>query len=325
MNNRDDYISFEYLKSIKGDLETSIEVNSKWISENENNKNECINVLKENEESHKEISRLDEIILREPIPPELPPQKSLMKISGILDDVNIIKCIGYFQEQEYNSEAFKNHEMNEQVGALLLSIIGNVAGSAVTSQSKVRMKDYCDYISGKINGREFRGWLGKTNLHVGDYVEMAAIEENNELVVYAIAKPENRTISITPRCSQGLDAYIKNTRRYIRIFNAIPFLFMSLGPLFYGGSLKILLFLVLLYALLDPVAYALSSSLERKKPKKNYVLAGLIFEALGFKNPTEVDLIKITKKKLKSKDISVKKNDPAWPDKECAVNYYYYY
>ncbi|EHM39124.1 putative type VI secretion system effector [Hafnia alvei] len=234
-----------------------------------------------------------------------------MKIAGIVEEINVMKVVGYFQEREYDPEAFAKHEENEQVGALILAMIGNTAGSAVTSQSTERMGDYCDFVRGKITGNPFYGWLGKTNIQVGDYVEIAAMEQNGEYVIYAVTHPDRRTISVTPNCDQGLDGYIRSCRLYVRfVISFILLLFFI--PLAWNGdlTLRILMYMVLFWIVAEPIIYFISDRLERKKPKQNYVLAGLIFEALGLKNSTEVDLIKITKKKLKSKDMSVKKMIP---------------
>ena len=320
----DNYTNFEDLELQLSGLHIDIGVKKKRIKRAPEERKEIEaqieKILKE------EIPAVEDLIATRPPAPELPPRKPLMKVVGIVEEIDVMKVVGYFQEREYDPEAFAKHEENEQVGALILAMIGNTAGSAVTSQSSVRMKSYCDFVRGRINGKSFYGWLGKTNIQVGDYVEMAAMEKDGGYVIYAIAHPERRTISVTPRCSKGLDGYIKNTRLYVRVFNFIVALIILVPLAIAGGlTLSILFISFIVYWVLEPIIYFISSKLERKNPKKNYVLAGLIFEVLGFKNPTAVDLVKITKNKLKSKEIPVKNNDPAWPDKECIMNYYYYY
>ncbi|MGQ7808058.1 putative type VI secretion system effector [Hafnia alvei] len=320
----DDYINFDDLELQLSGLHIDIGVKKKRIKRAPEERKEIEaqieKILKE------DIPAVEALIATRPPAPELPPRKPLMKVVGIVEEIDVMKVVGYFQEREYDPEAFAKHEENEQVGALILAMIGNTAGSAVTSQSSVRSKSYCDFVRGRINGKPFYGWLGKTNIQVGDYVEMAAMEKNEEYVVYAVTHPDRRTISITPNCDQGLDGYIRSCRLYFRLVIAF-FIFLFFIPLAWNGdlTLRILMYMVLFWIVAEPIICFISDRLERKNPKQNYVLAGLIFEASGFKNPTEVDLIKITKKKLKSKDISVKKNDPIWPDRACTVNYYYYY
>ncbi|WP_367298971.1 putative type VI secretion system effector [Hafnia alvei] len=322
--NVDEYIDFEEIASRREDIETEIVVKNKRIErvpeEREEIEAQIESLL------NKDIPDVDALLATAPPAPELPPRKRLVKVAGIVEEIDVMKVVGYFQEREYDPEAFAKHEENEQVGALLLAMIGNAAGSAVTSQSSIRMRSYCDFIRGKINGKLFYGWLGKTNIQVGDYVEMAAMEKNGEYVIYAVTHPDRRTISVTPNCDQGLDGYIKSCRLYVRfVISFIILLFFI--PLAWNGALtlRILMYMVLFWIVAEPIIYFISDRLERKNPKQNYVLAGLIFEALGFKEPTEVDLIKITKKKLKSKEMPSKQNEPDWPDRECTVNYYYYY
>ncbi|EHM38846.1 putative type VI secretion system effector [Hafnia alvei] len=320
----DDYINFDDLELQLSGLHIDIGVKKKRIKRAPEERKEIEaqieKILKE------DIPAVEALIATRPPAPELPPRKPLMKVVGIVEEIDVMKVVGYFQEREYDPEAFAKHEENEQVGALILAMIGNTAGSAVTSQSSVRVKSYCDFVHGKINGKPFCGWLGKTNIQVGDYVEMAAMEKDGGYVIYAIAHPERRTISVTPRCDQGLDGYIKSTRLYVRVFSFIVALIILVPLAIAGGlTLPILFISFVVYWILEPIIYFISSKLERKKPKKNYVLAGLIFDTLGFKNPTEVDLIKITKKKIKSEEIPAKRNDPIWPDRQCTINYNYYY
>ena len=319
----DEFIDFESLKDEYSSLKIKIDVSNEMLCECPNYENKIRSEIIGYESK---IAELEVILANEPIKPILPPTSSLIKLSGIIEEISIMKVVGYFQEREYDPEAFAKHEENEQVGTLILAMIGNTAGSAVTSQSSVRVKSYCNFVRGKINGKQFYGWLGKTNIQVGDYVEMAAMEKNEEYVIYAVTHPDRRTISVTPNCDQGLDGYIRSCRLYVLLVISFIILLFFI-PLAWNGdlTLRILMYMVLFWIVAEPIIYFISDRLERKNPKQNYVLAGLIFEALGFKNPTEVDLIKITKKKLKSKDMSVKKNDLVWPDRACTVNYYYYY
>ncbi|WP_367298968.1 putative type VI secretion system effector [Hafnia alvei] len=319
----DEFTDYDSLKNQYLSLKIKIDVSNEMICEYPSCQKKLQSEIKDCENR---IAELEAILENEPVKPILPPTSSLIKLSGIIDEISIIKVVGYFQEREYDPEAFAKHEESEQVGALVLAMIGNTAGSAVTSQSSVRVKSYCDFVRGRINGKPFYGWLGKTYIQAGDYVEMAAMEKNEEYVIYAVTHPDRRTISVTPNCDQGLNGYIRSCRLYLQ-FIIIFFILLFLIPLAWHGdlTLRMLMYIGLFGVLAEPIIYFISDRLERKNPKQNYVLAGLIFEALGFKNPTEVDLIKITKKKLKSKNIMIKKNDPTWPDRACTVNYYYYY
>ncbi len=107
---------------------------------------------------------------------------------------------GYFSDREYDPAAFARKEERELYGALLLSIAGNTSAAAINSQTKVRESDTCDFVRGKINGVPFHGWLGFTTAKMGDYVELAVTEQEGYYVVYAIAHPELRVVSMTPRC-----------------------------------------------------------------------------------------------------------------------------
>ncbi|EMN7476155.1 hypothetical protein WB926_002592 [Salmonella enterica] len=154
------------------------------------------------------IPQLEAILATEPPPPELPPRQLLFKVSGVLEEFNVQKVIGYFTDREYDPEGFARQEASDQVGSLLLAVTGNAVGSAVTGQSKIRKNDACDFVRGKINGIPFHGWLGKTNAQPGDFVEMAVMGQGDHYVTYALMIPEIQTISITPRCGAGREAEI---------------------------------------------------------------------------------------------------------------------
>ncbi|WP_338121662.1 putative type VI secretion system effector, partial [Erwinia persicina] len=63
--------------------------------------------------------------------------------------------------------------------------------------------DTAEYVQGSINDRPFRGWVGQTRLQTGDEVEMAVEWQEDHYQVYAITLPEERIISICPKCDMG--------------------------------------------------------------------------------------------------------------------------
>ncbi|EBC8161528.1 hypothetical protein BWJ01_25175, partial [Salmonella enterica] len=193
-----EFIAFDEIRRKKSHCETIIEVNNKWAVEHPD---ECdpLKLERENEQASAEITQLDAILATEPPPPELPPRQLLFKVSGVLEEFNVQKVIGYFTDREYDPEGFARQEASDQVGSLLLAVTGNAVGSAVTGQSKIRKNDACDFVRGKINGIPFHGWLGKTNAQPGDFVEMAVMGQGDHYVTYALMIPEIQTISMTPR------------------------------------------------------------------------------------------------------------------------------
>ncbi|MGS0630177.1 putative type VI secretion system effector, partial [Photorhabdus asymbiotica] len=68
-----------------------------------------------------------------------------------------------------------------------------------------------------------------------------------------------------------------------------------------------------------------------RNPKPTFRLAEEIFTVLGFPDPTEINLEKFTKKRLKEIKANYpdgkadKEGERVLPDKGCFLSYYYYY
>lgn len=321
----DEYIDFDEIRRKKSHCETIIEVNNKWIIEHPGESDPIQDRL-ENDRAAAEIAKFEAILATEPPPPELPPRQPLFKVSGVIEEFSVQKVIGYFTEREYNPEAFAREEERNQIGALLLAMTGNTAGSAVTGQSGIRQDDRCDFVRGKINGIPFHGWLGKTDVQVGDYIEMAVMGQGNHYVVFAIMLPKLCTISMTPRCYRGREAEISVliTRVFpafyssclvfalIMHFKGVEWRDTAIGAAICAGVL-LPAFLATIYKI-------------RSKTSPVTLLAEDIFAALGFVAPKKVDLRKLTKKRLKqsSNDISTL-TDREMPSRRSALRYFHYY
>ncbi|MDB6375104.1 putative type VI secretion system effector [Photorhabdus bodei] len=325
-----DAIDFKEIKSQRNSLNTRIEVKRERIQRCPEDREE---VEKAIAEVQAQIPALDAILAKEPPPPELPPRKPLIKVSGVLEEFETLCVRGYFSDREYDPAAFARKEERDQFGALLLAMAGNSAGAAVTSQTQVRLGDICDFVRGKINGIPFHGWLGFTSAKVGDYVELAVTEQAGYYVVYAIANPELRVISMTPRCKQGIHANAKYQIRGTWYGSSVIWvMYMLVGVFFIRKDIfeyikYASLFCIFMAVVFSPFIYISCM----KNPKPSFRLAEAIFTALGFPDPTEVNLERLTKKRLKE----IKANPPdresskdsgiVLPDKYYFVSHYYYY
>ncbi|WP_118985164.1 putative type VI secretion system effector [Photorhabdus sp. CRCIA-P01] len=283
-------------------------------------------------EAERKIPELEALLAKEPPPPELPPKAPLIKVTGILEEFSVMKVWGYFTDREYDPEAFSRKEERDQAGALLLAMIGNTTGAAVTSQSQVRMNAPSDFVRGKINGISFYGWLGMTNAKVGDYVELAVMPKDDHYIVYALANPYERTISMTPCCERGVRAYSKDEINILYvIFTVIAFIILFLGIGVKKISFLPMLFVEYFYLLF---AYFLIDFTKKdmiKNPNPTSVLAERIFSALGFPEPMKVDLVFLTKLKVRelkrngASPIVENEKDRLLPEKGSVREYFYYY
>ncbi|MER0124174.1 hypothetical protein [Franconibacter daqui] len=146
---------------------------------------------------------IDEIEKFPPMP-VLPPPEPLIKVCGVVEEVELIKARTWFDAQAYMTtddlQAFKAQLDNKgMVGAMLTNSFSGSVVSSSGSSDKVN----CLYTKGKINGKTFSGWFGMTDIRPGDRVEMAVAPYGDSYLVYAIASPERRTVSFVPGCDIG--------------------------------------------------------------------------------------------------------------------------
>ncbi|KMV35860.1 putative type VI secretion system effector [Franconibacter pulveris] len=169
---------------------------------------------------------IDEIEKFPPMP-VLPPPEPLIKVCGVVEEVEFIKARAWFDAQAYMTtddlQAFKAQlDSKGMVGAMLTN---SFSGSAVSSSGSSD-KMNCLYTRGKINGKTFSGWFGMTDIRPGDSVEMAAMPYGDGYLVYAIINISRGTISITPECNEGKpsNAFYVNALIIFGLF-LIPFLY----------------------------------------------------------------------------------------------------
>lgn len=327
----DEFIDFEQRKMEFSKARIQLKTRRENLERNQHNEHLSVryidSIKAEIASLEQKISQLEAILATEPPQPELPPRQPLFRVSGVLEEFTVMKVIGYFTAREYDPETFAREEERNQVGALLLAMTGNAAGSAVTGRSDVRVSDRCNFVRGRINGISFYGWLGKTHVRVGDYVEMAVMGKDNHYLVYAIMFPELRTLSITPRCSCGREADIRFAAVYGMPMLASIFLIILIIFFFLGVSWKGIGVFAAISGTALLLAFWRAARKGRKTPGPVIRLTENIFATLGFTGPQSVDLRKLTKDRLKL----LPAGSPSAADREMPscrgawVNYFYYY
>lgn len=312
-----EFIAFDEIKRELSNAKIEIRIRQDAINEDPTLRASFEQVIKAQQDK---IPQLEAILATEP--PPLPPRQLLFKVSGVLEEFNVQKVIGYFTEREYDPEGFARQVASEQVGSLLLAVTGNAAGSAVTGQSKIRKDDACDFVRGKINGIPFHGWLGKTNAQPGDFVEMAVMGQGDHYVTYALMIPEIQTISMTPRCGAGREAEISFGKYAVMGIGSI-FLVILTYLRIRGVDWEGIAFCAGVFAFMLAMAYFFAMRSIRKNPGPVILLSESIFSALGFSDPQWVNLPEKTKKRLKSEP-PLKGSRPM-PDRNAWRDYFYYY
>ncbi|MGR5870513.1 putative type VI secretion system effector [Enterobacter asburiae] len=242
-----------------------------------------------------------------PPPPVLPPYGPLEKISGRLQSFRS----EYFREY-FNADAYRTSMLPEisdgQRGAAAAGAI--VAGSpgvgAVMMAESESSNDSAEYVQGLINGKPFRGWVGVTRVQAGDDVDMIVEWQHDHYEVYAIALPEERIVSVCPKCDMGHIAHMLWRIKNMFILTAIiMFIFASVclvkslneegwGQLDFWREYFVFLMMMLGLAFIFTGAIAIAAY---KACSSTYCkVAEEIFQLLGMKRIATVNLNKVTKK-----------------------------
>ncbi|HFK5721516.1 TPA: putative type VI secretion system effector [Enterobacter asburiae] len=257
-----------------------------------------------------------------PPPPVLPPYGPLEKISGHLEAFRYERFREYF-----GADAYRTHSVPEitdgQRGAVAAAAI--VAGSpgvgAVMMAESESSNDSAEYVQGLINGKPFRGWVGVTRVQAGDDVGMIVEWQHDHYEVYAIALPEERIVSVCPKCDMGHIAHMLWRIKNMFILTAIiMFMFASVclvnslneegwGQLDFWKEYFVFLMMMLGLAFIFTGAIAIAAY-------KSYFstcckLTEEIFQLLEMKDVTRVNLKEITNKREKLQRKKGKWHEPS--------------
>ena len=243
-----------------------------------------------------------------PPPPVLPPYGPLEKINGRIESFRSEYYREYFDANAYRTHSVPDINVGQRGAAAVAAIVAGSPGvGAVMMSESESSNDSAEYVQGEINGLPFRGWVGVTRLKAGDNVDMITEWQHDHYEVYAIALPEERIVSICPKCDMGHIAHmlwrIKNMFILITIL-MVAFLSVCVFISFTkgnpnGASLfeRFYLFLVMAFVGSSMISGLIAFSAYKACAPTCCKLAEEIFYLLEMKDVTNVDLKKITKKR----------------------------
>jgi hypothetical protein len=242
-----------------------------------------------------------------PPPPVLPPYGPLEKISGRLESFSSECFREYFDTDAYRTSSLPEvSDAQRGAGAALAITAGSPAVGAVMMMEGDQT-DTAEYIQGMINGKPFCGWVGQTRLQSGDEVEMAVEWQHDHFEVYAIALPEERIISVCPKCDMGHIAHawwrIKNMLILIMIlmimFVGICIYINLSEPNFEAESFlqRFNIFLLMCLGVSTAISGLIAFSAYKAYAPTCCKLTEEICQLLGMKNVSQINLNKITKER----------------------------
>ena len=257
-----------------------------------------------------------------PPPPVLPPYGPLEKISGQLESFRYEKFREYFGADAYRSSTLPGVSDGQRGAAAAAAIVAGSpgVGAAIMAESE-SSNDSAEYVQGLINGKPFRGWVGVTRVQAGDDVDMIVEWQHDHYEVYAIAIPEERIVSICPKCDMGHTAHmlwrIKNMFILIAI---LMFMFVCVclikslneegwAQLDFWKEYSVFLMMISGLAFLFTGAIALAA--YKAYAPTCCKLAEEIFHLLGVKDISTVNLNKLTKRREQQLKDNGRWHDPS--------------
>ncbi|WP_163281218.1 putative type VI secretion system effector [Enterobacter cloacae] len=241
-----------------------------------------------------------------PPPPVLPPYGPLEKISGQLEAFRYEKFSEYFDADAYRTHSVPEITDGQRGTAAAAIAAGSPGVGAVMMAESESSNDSAEYVQGMINGQPFRGWVGVTRLKVGDNVDMIVEWQHDHYEVYAIALPEERIVSVCPKCDMGHIAHMLWRIKNMFILTAvIMFMFACVclvkslneegwGQLDFWKEYFVFLMMMLGLAFIFTGTIAIAAY---KACSSTYCkVAEEIFQLLGMKRIATVNLNKVTKK-----------------------------
>ena len=256
-----------------------------------------------------------------PPPPVLPPFGPLEKITGRLESFSSECFREYFGVSAYRTSSLPSVSEGQRGAAAAVAIAAGSPGlGAVLMTESESSNRPAEYVQGMINGKPFRGWVGVTRLQVGDAVEMMAEWQHDHYEVYAIALPQERIVSMCPECDMGHIAHawwrVKNMVFLIMILVVVFFCIciyidISEGHLGNAGFWQRFgVFLLMGGGGSTLISGLIAFSAYKACAPTRCKLAEEIFNLLGVKNISGVNLNKVTKKREQDLIAKGKWHDP---------------
>ncbi|QLR13144.1 putative type VI secretion system effector [Citrobacter sp. RHBSTW-01044] len=248
-----------------------------------------------------------EALKNAPPDPVLPPPAPLIKVRGVIEKLTQRRVVQHFDVLSYpeGNAYYTRYKKKMAASAVVWAASGSGGTASALLQDYDRPLCGAWYLTGRINGRRFSGWLGYHWCYEGEEVELLAAPVGEEYLVYAIHRPEEQSLCMTPGCYRG-----KNQARRAAVRIPLRVCYLSLAvvlitllcsdgmasfydPMFYifiAGTIVFLLVMCLL-----PAAW----SIYKHKPLPEETLSEEIFTLLGWENVADINLETLHKRRKK--------------------------
>jgi hypothetical protein len=220
-----------------------------------------------------------------------PNADGLVKLSGTLRNLKVTRASASF--------VFTDTDQTKLGVVAVAAAIAGLGGQAmVMTSSASAMEEEADYLEFDLDGLPVKGWVWRNPFQEGDEISVAAEPKpNGHWEAYGVQRTGDKTVALYPHCSRGQAKHFKNAAWWwlvgwgganVVILTFIYGVAIGFSEPFEVDFLLIFAGLMLFYA-------AMTFSLSRKwLPFVR--LAEKVFRALDIPDPSNVDLVKSSKK-----------------------------
>lgn len=230
------------------------------------------------------------------MPASPPARNSLIKLTG---------KIGNYKRTRGESNFMLTEADRAGMGVVAIAAgLAGLSGQAISTASNAAdTSESAHFIECTIDGTPVAGWVWRSPFKEGDEVEAAAYWDGKDFLLQGVRRLSDGMTALYPHCSRGRKAHNKNALKWWAMVSVVLFGFYCLIPgsvyiekppnaeefvntmlkVFGGGALFFTGFFgLMIYSMSRkwlPMVYAAES----------------VFRTLGWTNPEDIDLVKLSK------------------------------
>ncbi|OCG55460.1 hypothetical protein A9G48_06225 [Gilliamella sp. wkB18] len=244
---------------------------------------------------------------RNATPPVLPCWgDEFTSIRGTIIRIDLQEEKRQFEVESYENVKESVERLNRaaKIGAIIGTFRGQVGLTGEAGVEPLPRK--ANFVNVQIGDEIYRGWIGDCPFQPGDEVIVVAEWQNDHYELYAIAKPDEKMISVCPNCFRGRWAYFIFCAKCTVLTLSIILLFFTCLDIYsYGldAVLSLDIRFIRNFRTFGIVfgSFAIISLIVALKDsfKTKVKIAEQIFRALNLQRISRIDLRRFTNKKVR--------------------------
>lgn len=224
-----------------------------------------------------------------------PTADRLLKLSGRISNYKCTRARASF--------VFTQSDQTKMGVVAVAAGLAGLSGQAISAAANASdMEETADYIEFTLAGKQIKGWVWRSPFKEGDDIETAVEQRSDHFEAYIVASPKNRLVALYPHCSRGTRSHLKNALKLWSIVassfaTAVVLLGLAQGGWGADETPYLVGMTVCSFAFFGAMTYSLT-----RKWLPFVRLAEKVFRALDLPDPSNIDLVKSSKKSRTPQD-----------------------